>query len=93
MPLYYWARSRKLSMSGQGHSPQPAIKTGNDYSVAVNCTESLFQLMYLRFIWQKLKLIDVIPIPTLLSISHDYGTVELYHYISHDLRINSNSNE
>ena len=58
-------------MSEQGHSPQPAIKTGNDYSVAVISTESLYQLKYLRFICYKLNLIDVITIPTLLSISHD----------------------
>ena len=39
------------------------IKTGNDYSLAINSTESLYQLVYLRFICYKLKLIDVITIP------------------------------
>ena len=36
------------------------IKKENHYSLAVNCTESLYQLTYLRFICYKLKLIEVI---------------------------------
>ena len=47
------------------------IKTGNNYSLAVINRESLYELMYLRFICYKLKLIDVITIHTSLSISHD----------------------
>ena len=44
---------------------------GHDYYLSVISTESQYQLMYLRFICYKLKLIDIITIPTSLSISHD----------------------
>jgi len=47
------------------------IKTVNAYFFTVICTESLYQLLYLRFICDKLKLIDVI------TISRRY----LYHMI------------
>ena len=43
-----------------------SIKTKNDYCLIVN---SLYQLMYLRFICYKLKLMDVITTSTSLSIS------------------------
>ena len=39
--------------------------------LTVISTESLYKLMYLRFICYKLKLIEVITISTWLSISHD----------------------
>ena len=45
------------------------VNTRNDYALAVNSTESLYQLMYLSC--YKLKLIEVITIPTSVSISHD----------------------
>ena len=44
------------------------VKTRKDYSFAVNSMKYLYQLMYLKFIFYKLKLIDVFTIPTLLSI-------------------------
>ena len=47
-------------------------ETGNDNSFTVNNTETLYQLIYFRFICHKIKLIDVITIHTSLSISHDY---------------------
>ena len=54
------------------HNPQLIhLEQGHDYSLAVISTKSLYQLMYLKFICYKLHLIDVILIPTSLSISHD----------------------
>ena len=43
----------------------------NRHTLSVIKAESLYQLVYLRFICYKLKLIDVITIPTSLSISHN----------------------
>ena len=60
-----------------GMIPNLFIKTGNDYSLAVICTESIYQLVYFRLICHKLKLIDVITIPTLHPISHDQGNYML----------------
>ena len=42
-------------------------RTGIYNSLTVNSTELLYQLMFFRFICYKLKLIDVITIPTSLS--------------------------
>jgi len=36
------------------------LKTGNDYSLAVNSMEFLYQLVYLRFTCYKLKIIDIL---------------------------------
>ena len=55
------------------------IKAGNNYSLAVISSESLYQLMFLRFICYKLKLIDIITIPTSLSILHDKGNHVTYY--------------
>ena len=54
-----------------GHNSQlvNSLNTRNDYALAVNSTQSLYQLMYLSC--YKLKLIDLITIPTSVSISHD----------------------
>ena len=57
---------------GLGHNLQLIrLEQGHNYSLAVIKAESLYQLMYLRVICYKLKLVKVITIPTLLSISHD----------------------
>jgi len=61
------------------------IKTVNDYFFTVICTESLYQLLYLRFICYKLKLIDDV-----IRISRRY----LYHMIktiSYVLQLSWNS--
>ena len=76
--------SNQLSMSLQrhkhlidqcqtnGHDLQLiCLEQGYDYSLAVIKSESLYQLMYLRFISYKLKLIDVITLSTSLYLSHD----------------------
>ena len=74
----------QLSMSLQGHKhlidqcqtnghdhQLICLEQGYDYSLAVKKSESLYQLMYLRFISYKLKLIDVITLSTSLYLSHD----------------------
>jgi len=70
-----WARSAINVLHGHKHATINAkpmsmilslfIKTGNDNSLVVISMESLYQLMYLRFICYKLTLIDLITIPTL----------------------------
>ena len=57
-------------MSQLVHDPQAQPVYQNDYSLALNSTELLYQLMYFRFICYKLKLIDVNTFHTSLSISH-----------------------
>ena len=47
------------------------LEQGHNYSLTVIKAESLYQLMYLRFICYKLKLIDLITISTSSSLSHD----------------------
>ena len=92
-----------MSQTGQGE-----ISFAINWTIAIVCfnetkllSTSLYQLMYLRFIYYKLKLIDVITISTSLSISHDYynhvkyyskdkiGAINMYViiyiYKSHDL--------
>ena len=54
------------------------LEQGHDYSLVVIKAESLYQLMYLRFICYKLKLTDVITIPTSLSILYDSDTHVTY---------------
>ena len=62
-----------------GHNLQLIrLEQGHDYSLPVIKVESLYQVMYLRFICCKLKLKDVITIPTLLSLSHDRGNHVTY---------------
>ena len=81
--LKQWARSAIYILHGHKHvtiNAKPMgkiLKTGNDNFLAFIGMESLYQLMYYRFICCKLKLVvfttqrNVITIPMLLSISHD----------------------
>ena len=41
----YQSEARNYQSQIKGDDPQPVIKTGNDYSLAVKSTESLFQLL------------------------------------------------
>ena len=50
-----------------GQDPQPQ----NREQLLSRSMKFLYQLIYLRFICYNLKLIDIITIPTSLSISHD----------------------
>ena len=77
-------------MSQLGHDLQLIrLEQGYDYSLAVFKAESLYQLVYLSFICYKKKLIEVITIPTSLSISHDQSnhfmldlrSTSLFHHI------------
>ena len=61
-----------LSMPNQfSHNLQLITQQGHYYSLAVIEVESLYQLIYLRLIWHKLKFKDIITIPLSLFISHD----------------------
>ena len=69
----------RLSMPNHAHNLQLIrLEQGHDYSLIVIKGESLYQLMYLRFICYKLKLTDVITIPTSLSLSYDSDTHVTY---------------
>ena len=80
--LTNWCNQLSMSLQGHkhlidqcqtnGHDLQLiCLEQGYDYSLAVKKSESLYQLMYLRFISYKLKLIDVITLSTSLYLSHD----------------------